>query len=247
MKIKKSNNTNTFDRKKILVFSPHPDDDIIGCGGSIAKHKKNGHDISIAYMTSGDSGSLEYSKKELVKLREKEASKAAEILGVTKLHFLRNSDGYLTHDQKNLIQLISLIRKEQPDIVYIPHHADAHSDHIITHELVVEAVKRAGWSCFQECPGKPWNVQTILCYEVWTPLQEVSYSEDISEFMELKLKALRQHASQLSRTKFDDAIQGLNRYRSVINLNSTKQSVMYAEAFQIIKLNNDDLSAIIQK
>ena len=227
--------------KKVLVFAPHPDDEIIGCGGSIAKHKKNGNDISIVYMTSGDAGSSQYSKEEIAHIREQEATNAEHILGVTNLHFLRKSDGYLTYDQKNLIQLIDLIRQEQPDIVYIPHYNDAHKDHIITHELAVEAVKRAGWEVFRECKGDPWKVKTILCYEVWTPLQEVSYYEDISEFMELKLQALRQYISQLAHHKYDDGVEGLNRYRG--SMKKTK----YCEGFQILKINNEDIASIIQK
>jgi N-acetylglucosamine malate deacetylase 1 len=228
--------------QKVFVFAPHPDDDILGCGGSIAKHIKNGHTVFIVYMTSGDAGSLKYSKEELTRIREQEATNAEHMLGVTNLHFLRNSDGWLSHDQKTVAQLIELIRKEQPDIVYVPHHADAHNDHIITHELVVEAITKAGWPCFQECKGDPWRVKTILCYEVWTPLQQVSYSEDISEFMELKLRALRQHVSQLNGHKYDNGVKGLNLYRG-----SMSKLGKYCESFQVLKMSDDDLTAIIQK
>lgn len=222
---------------KILVVAPHPDDDVIGCGGSIAKHKKNGSEVSIIYMTSGDAGDLQTSK-----IREREATSAESVLGVTNLHFLRNADGYLTYDQKNLIQLIDLIRQEQPDIVYIPHRADGHKDHIVTHELVVEAARRAGWRCYQGCKGNSWKVKTILCYEVWTPLQEVSYLEDISEFMELKLRALRQHTSQLTDHKYDYGVEGLNRFRG-----SMKKTGKYCEAFQVFKMSYENLASIIQK
>jgi N-acetylglucosamine malate deacetylase 1 len=226
--------------QKVLVVAPHPDDDILGCGGSIAKHIKNGHTVSIVYMTSGDAGSLEYSKEDLVRIREQEATNAEHMLGVTNLHFLRNFDGWLSHDQKTVIQLIELIRQEQPDIVYVPHHADAHNDHVITHELVVEAITKAGWRCFQECKGDPWCVKTILCYEVWTPLQQVSYFEDISGFMELKLRALRQHTSQLTGYKYDDGVEGLNLYRGSMN-----RTGRHCEAFQILKMSNEDLAAIV--
>jgi LmbE family N-acetylglucosaminyl deacetylase len=227
--------------KRVLVFAPHPDDDIIGCGGSIAKHKKNGHEVSVCYMTSGDSGGQLQSKEEVAQLREQEAVNAERILGVENLHFLRNPDGYLAYDAKNLIQLIELIRKEQPDIVYIPHRADAHKDHIATHELVVEAAKRAGWRNFHKCKWPSWKVTTILCYEVWTPLQEVSYCEDISEFMDLKLEALRHHASQLADMKYDSAVEGLNLFRG-----SMTRTGKYGEGFQVLKISFDDISTIVQ-
>lgn len=60
--------------ERILVFSPHPDDDIIGCVGSIAKHIQQGDQVSIIYMTSGEAGSLESKPEELIQIREEEAS-----------------------------------------------------------------------------------------------------------------------------------------------------------------------------
>lgn len=99
--------------KKILVFAPHPDDDVIGCGGSIAKHTKQGSKVTVVYMTSGDAGSLNYSKEELAQIREKEARSAAEILGVEDLIFLRNSDGYLEYNKENLVKIIELIRDKK--------------------------------------------------------------------------------------------------------------------------------------
>jgi LmbE family N-acetylglucosaminyl deacetylase len=181
---------------KILVFAPHPDDDVIGCGGSIAKYKKNGHNISIVYMTSGESYSFHLLKEKIAHVREFEATAAANILGVKKLYFLRNPDGCLEYNQKIIIQLVKLIRQEQPDIVFVPHRMDKHNDHIITHKLVVDAIKCAASPHFNVCNQKPWSVRTIFCYKVWAPQQEVSYSEDISEFMGLKLQALKKHASQ---------------------------------------------------
>ncbi|MFH1831192.1 MAG: PIG-L family deacetylase [bacterium] len=213
-------------QEKVLVFAPHPDDDIIGCGGSIAKHRKNGHEVSVVYMTSGDAGDpSQFSKKEAARIREQEAINAEQILGVKKMYFLRNHDGALKYDQKNLNKLIDLIRQEQPDIVYVPHCTEAHKDHVVTYKLVVEAVRIAA----QEVKKKYSGVKTIFCYEVWTPLQKVSHSEDISKFMTLKLQALRQHISQLAIRKYDAGVKGLNRYRGVMNGRGK-----YCEAFHVI-------------
>lgn len=217
--------------KRVLVCAPHPDDEIIGPGGSIAKHKKNGNEVSIVYMTSGDAGSLQYTKQELAEIREQEAKAGAQIIGAGATYFLRNPDGYLTYDQKNLIDLINLIREIKPDIVYIPHKNDAHKDHMVTYEIVSEAIKRASGNCFQECTGSPWTVETVLCYEVWTPLSEVTYTEDISACMAQKLEALRQHVSQVQDFKYDDAVEGLNRYRGTMT-----GIGKYGECFQVLKM-----------
>ncbi len=216
----------------ILVFAPHPDDDLIGCGGSIIKHVRQGNQVTIVYMTSGDAGSLKYSKAKLGKIREKEAGEAAKILGVKNLIFLRNPDGYLEYEKKNLVKIIDIIRKRRPNLVYVPHREDAHKDHARTNEIVIESIGRAGGPWFQECKGKPWSVDAVLCYEVWTPLQEVSYVEDITKFIELKIKALKQHKSQIQDIQYNEAVKGLNRYRGIMTGKGE-----YCECFQVVKLN----------
>lgn len=218
--------------EKVIVFAPHPDDDLIGCGGSISKHIKQGNEVTIVYMTSGDAGSLKYSKQELVKIRETEAKNATKILGVDDLIFLRNADGYLEYNKENLVKIIDVIRDKKPNIAYIPHKNDAHKDHMKTNELVLEAIGRASGPWFQECKGKPWSVEIVLCYEVWTPLQEFSYVEDITEFIELKIKALGQHKSQIQDIQYDEAVKGLNRYRGIMTGKGK-----YCECFQVLKIN----------
>lgn len=215
----------------ILVFAPHPDDDLIGCGGSMAKHLQQGHHVSIAYLTSGEAGSLKHTKRKLMQIREEEAQKAAGLLGITDLHFFRNPDGYLEYNRENLIKIVNLIRDIKPAYVYLPHGQDAVNDHRVTHQLVVEACNRAGGPWFQECGNQPWTVANIFGYEVWTPLQNIAYAEDISEFMEVKLDALRMHESQIESIRYDEAVQGLNRYRGAMSGKGD-----YCECFQIIKI-----------
>lgn len=218
--------------KKIIVFAPHPDDDLLGCGGSMAKHVSQGNEITVVYMTSGEAGSLLDNKNKLAKIREKEVSEASKILGIKNLIFLRNPDGYLEYNQKSIIKITSLIREGKPDLVYLPHRSDAHKDHIKTYELVTEAINRASRSSFQECKGKPWSIATVLCYEIWTPLQEISYIENIEEFIDLKMQAFEQHKSQIKKNKYNDAIKGLNRYRGIMT-----GMGKYCECFQVLKIN----------
>jgi N-acetylglucosamine malate deacetylase 1 len=215
---------------KILVFSPHPDDDLIGCGGSIAKHINNKNEVTTVYMTSGGAGSSKYSKEELVRIREGEAKEAAKIIGVQRLIFLRNEDGYLKYNRNILLKVIHIIRNEKPDLAYIPHQDDGHSDHKETNKIVAEAIERTGCSCFQECKGKPWTVNKLLSYEIWTPLQKISYVEDISDFMQMKLNALECHKSQMEEMNYKDAVKSLNRYRGIISGEGK-----YAECFQVLK------------
>jgi LmbE family N-acetylglucosaminyl deacetylase len=219
--------------KRILVFAAHPDDDIIGCGGSIAKHVRKGNQVSVCYMTSGNAGSLDHTKKELARIRENEAKRAAEVVGSRNLIFLRNPDGYVTYDEDNLRKLVELIRKIRPHIVYVHHKSDGHRDHTLTYQLVNESIRRAGGPWFQECNGAPWPVETILAYEVTTPLSEFNYVEDISEFIDKKIAALKKHQSQVKDIRYDEAAEGLAKYRG-----ATTGKGKYCEVFQVVKVTD---------
>jgi LmbE family N-acetylglucosaminyl deacetylase len=216
--------------ENVLVFAPHPDDDVIGCGGSIAKHIHQGDGVAIVYMTSGEAGSLEYPAPKLRRLREIEARNSSVLLGVTDLTFLRHPDGYLEYTRTALDAVVSLIRCKQPTRIYIPHNHDSIPDHKVTHHLVMEASRRAGGPWFRQCGTESWKVRTVLGYEVSTPLVSVGYSQDISAYLPKKLEALRLHRSQLDSIPYDQAIQALNRYRGIM----TGQG-KYCECFQLLR------------
>ncbi len=201
--------------RRILVAAPHPDDEWIGCGGSLLKHIRGGNPVTVVYMTSGEAGGLGRTREALAAVREAEARDAAAFAGITDLIFLGNPDGYLAYDRSNLVALVEILRRIRPDVLYIPHARETHPDHAVTHRLWVETCRRARGPWFSECPGDPWPVGTILCYEVWTPLTEIPCVEDISAFMDLKLAALRRHRSQLDGIPYDEAVAGLNRFRGI--------------------------------
>jgi N-acetylglucosamine malate deacetylase 1 len=218
----------------VLVFAPHPDDDVIGCGGSIAKHVASGRAVTIVYLTSGEAGSLAHGKAELAAIREAEAHAAASSLGVTDLVFLRQADGGLQMGSALVGEVVRLLRARRPEIVYLPHRGDGGSDHRAANEAVEEAVGRAAGPWFPELGLSPWSVPVALGYEVWTPLARVAYVEDISAVIEQKLAALALHRSQVQDVAYADAVRGLNRYRGAMTGRGT-----YCECFEVLR--NDRL------
>jgi LmbE family N-acetylglucosaminyl deacetylase len=214
---------------QVLVAAPHPDDDVIGCGGSLIHHVRKGHTVTAVYMTSGEAGSLAHPKEELGRIREAEARAAASVMGFDDLIFLGNKDGYLADGPENLTRIISLIRSKRPELFYFPHASEGCRDHRITHDICAEAIKRARGPWFQECPGEPWSIRTSLCYEIWTPLAEVSYVEEITDCIDLKLEAIARHRSQTAAIPYDEAVRGLNRYRGAMTRRGT-----YCECFQVL-------------
>ena len=214
----------------VLVAAPHPDDDVIGCGGSILRHVQKGHPVTVVYVTTGEAGNIYSPKEALAVIREREARAAARLLGVQDLIFLGYPDGGLECDGEALNRVVGIIREKKPGLVYMPHDNEAHRDHRKTHELFTEAMRRAAGPWFGESGKKTWSVDTILCYEIATPLPDVSYVEDITDSLSLKLKALRKHASQLKNIAYDDAAKSLNRFRGV-----TTGRGKYCECFEVMR------------
>lgn len=222
----------------VVVFAPHPDDDLIGCGGSIAKHLARGRTVRVVYLTSGDAGSRTIDRATLADLREQEAVRAAEVLGFEDLVFLRQDDGYLRDTRELAETLINLVRTCRPQFVYLPHADDNHPDHRTTHQLVTKALSQAAGPWFQGTEGDPWMVPTVLAYEVWTPLRDVSYLEDITDVWQPLCEALRCHKSQMGAIDYEAMVSGLSHYRGIM-LSPGRR----AEAFSVLRAATSSFTA----
>ena len=112
----------------ILVIAPHPDDEVLGCGGTIARHARNGDKAHLCIVTKAYTPDW---SKDFVKNRAAEVKEANRILGITKTHFLDFPTAKLdTIPQKDLNKALSDVAEEvKPDIVYIPHKGDLNFDH----------------------------------------------------------------------------------------------------------------------
>ncbi|MBU1135077.1 MAG: PIG-L family deacetylase [Nanoarchaeota archaeon] len=218
--------------KKVLVFAPHPDDEILGCGGILLKRRKEFPEISICYVTYGDTPpAWNISKEEYTKLREIEARKVCKKLNVSNVHFLGEPDGFLKTTESLIKKVVRVIREEKPHRVYIPHDKESNSDHKKVHEIVKEAIWWASFSYFPECLTEIWEVPEIFCYEVWTPMIDFNYVEDITNVMVKKIELLQKYKSQLDIIRYDEAIKGLNRYRGIMS-----ERGYFVEVFNAIKI-----------
>jgi LmbE family N-acetylglucosaminyl deacetylase len=189
--------------EKILVLSPHPDDDVIGCGGTIRRHIVLGDRVEVVYLTSGEKGGHGTDPGETMHIREKEAVLAADILQIPGFEFWREPDGKLKASQKNIQRLLQKIISYEPDIIYVTHEREDHQDHRTAALLVSKALKLLTTEVRS----------TVWMYEVWTPIQKIKHIVDITPYIEIKLQAIAAHLSQCNVLRFDEAILGLNRYR----------------------------------
>lgn len=214
--------------KNILVLAPHPDDEIIGCGGTLYKHHLAGDKITVVYMTDGSRGAEPVLwGKNLVQKRKKEAEAAAKIIGIDELIFLDNPDGELTVNKYTLNQIKQVLEKVKPDLVYLPFILERHSDHRVTSEIFVKCIKK--WK----------NFSGYCCaYEVWTPLMP-NILVDISKCIEIKIKALKKFVTQIKKVNFIDAVWGFAKYRAVLYTGSDSfvETFLFCKSSDYLKIS----------
>lgn len=208
---------------RVLVIAPHPDDESIGCGGTLCKHTANGDRVAIVYLTSGELGLKHLPIAEAWKTREQEARNAAKILGSAETHFLRGPDWTLGDQVSKIAAALKVILKHQsPDLIYLPHGLEWHPDHKAALPVLRLALE-----------GTEPPLPKVRAYEVWTPLSEYDHVEDISSVMPRKMRAIRAHHSQLKDLAYDRAAHGLNEYRGALC-----GRCRYAEVFRNVDLTS---------
>jgi len=224
----------------ILCFAPHPDDEILGCGGSLIKSLEAGREVYICYLSFGENGSPIYSPRELTLIRKKEAVSVSNFLGIPRKNviFLSIPDNEISrYNLLNTKQILKLIRTVKPDLVYLPHSKEKSSDHAEASRLIMRALDMAGSNNFIKFGKYPWWVGNVLAYEVWTPLEEYQYSEDISAFIEKKIQALKIYKSQtIESGNVSDFISEKGKYLSGWRASMTLGE--YREVFQVLRAAN---------
>jgi LmbE family N-acetylglucosaminyl deacetylase len=191
---------------RVLVLSPHPDDESIGCGGTILGHVARGDDVRVVFLTSGEAGGHGRSIAETLRVREREAKAAAKILGIQEPEFWHEPDGKLKATRSLAKRLQNAIKSFKPDTIYVTHDKEMHRDHL--------AAVRVLRSALRAMKGKR---PRVLMYEVWTPIQKLDEIIDISPYMNKKIRAVRAYRSQCAEVGFVEAVRGLNRYRGELH------------------------------
>jgi N-acetylglucosamine malate deacetylase 1 len=204
----------------VMVIAPHPDDEVIGCGGTIRRHVRGGDPVSVIYLTRGENSRgypwLSPAEKQAKRIIEARASCA--VLGVTDSVFLDGADGNLT-DVGVLAELskkvADAVHARSPKVIYVPHAGDNHPDHIAAYRMIVQIAR--------DCAPPP----TVHQYELWSPLG-ADFAVDISREMRAKIRAIKCHRLALDAFDYVPTMIGLAAYRSGTLL----QRRGYAEAFR---------------
>ncbi len=178
----------------ILAFGSHPDDVELSCSGTIAKEVSRGKTAGIVDLTRGELGT-----RGTAETRDREAAKAAEILGVSMRTNLKFSDGFFENNREHQIEIIKILRKYQPEIVFCNAVEDRHIDHGRGAQLVRDACFLSGLRKIETTlNGKrqdAWRPKNVYHYIQWKNL-EPDIVVDISGFIDKKLESVLAYKTQ---------------------------------------------------
>lgn len=216
---------------RVLVIAPHPDDEIIGVGGTIAKRSKYGDEVYVCVVTKGIPPVFD---TEFIEQGRRECREADAKLGVKDTFFLDFPAVMLETVPRYEFngKIAELVQKINPDEVYIPHRGDMQIDHQMVVDAAMVAVRPRG-NCY---PRKVYAYETLseTGWNIPNTTNEFipTVYEDISEFLDAKLKAMDVFQSQLApfpAARSVGAIEALARFRGAT------VSVQAAEAFCLIR------------
>lgn len=204
---------------KILVIAAHPDDEAIGCGGSIRQYVEQGHDVDVLLLTSGELGCPGEDPVEIAKMRVHEAFQASEVLGSRVIDYWGEPDGNLQVNDDLILRMGKVLAQIRPDMVFVTGDQDSHKDHQAACRLLKASLEK--------------TIVTPECYEyeVWSPLLSYTRVVDITLQIGHKMSAIRKHESQVKRVRFDEAALALARFRGELH---NRPHGPFAEVFKRI-------------
>ena len=178
----------------ILAFGAHPDDVELGAAGTIAKEVSLGKKVGIIDLTRGELGS-----RGSAEIRDEEARKGAEILGVAVRENLRFRDGFFVNDEAHQMEIIKMIRKYKPEIVLCNAIEDRHIDHAKGSNLVSDACFLSGLIKIETFldgqKQEHWRPKQVYHYIQWKNI-EPDFVVDITGFMDKKMQSVLAYSSQ---------------------------------------------------
>ena len=189
----------------VLVLSPHPDDEIIGCGGSLLKLAQSGARITVLQLTDGaNSAALqEETKERRHSVRLDEASEVARDLGAA-LVLWKEADGLLERSPENVEKLLRLVESLRPTIIFTPFINECHPDHRATSEILAATLRhsRLNLKCVR-----------VLCYQVWS-FVPINVLSDIDELFDQKARLLFKYQTGMKVVDYVELCRSLNAYHA---------------------------------
>jgi len=219
--------------KTILVVAAHPDDEVLGCGGTIARHAAEGDTVHVVFIADGE-GARTGAAANAALAREKAAIAALSILGAATPIFLGLEDNQL--DAYRLLDIVrpveSVITEVAPDVVYTHHGGDLNIDHELTHRAVMTACR--------PLPGSP--AREIYSFEVvssteWNSARGRDFIPqlyvDVTAYMSTKRLALDAYREEMRPVPHARSIENVD---ALATFRGASVGVGAAEAFMVMRV-----------
>ena len=221
--------------KKVLVFGAHGDDEIIGCGATVAWLSDHGVKVKVVTFTKRETSFVRVEDKDKAGfVAEKEMEAANDILGVER-QVLGIPNRNVVNSVENFNLVTGIIREYRPDVIFTPSHrmggeGELHRDHMNVASLVDEARWKAAENLYVQ-GLTPWNTKAVFYYEIYNlianPTVVVTFGQ---KYLDRKLEAIRTQVSQLEvLSGIEQQIQGLAMARGAM----IGGKGCYGEAFKI--------------
>src|SRR5438132_3020204 len=205
--------------ERLLVLAPHPDDEVIGCGGLLALHVRDGRQARVVVVTDG-------SEAGDATVREHESQLALTLLGSPPTEFLRFGDRHLSEQTEALKKrLREILIDFKPDLIVVPSPIEIHPDHAALAQAFCELIQQ------DESLFSDLAVARVAFYEVSYTIRPNTLI-DITSIAAKKYAAIASHTSQLAFRDYVSYARGLNAYRAM----TLPPTVRYAEAYSVVSL-----------
>ena len=215
-------------KNKVLVIAVHPDDETLGCGGTLLKHKLNKDEVHWLICTTTDERHDYYEK------REKEIEKVSKLYNFDTIHNLRLKT--MQVDEYSMSELISKISKVvykiEPNIIYLPFKGDVHSDHRKIFEAAYSCTKSFRYPFIK----KVYMMETLSETEFAPSTKEDSFIPnifvDISDFFDKKIEIMKIFESEIAEHPFPRSEKNL---KALAIFRGASCGCEYAESFMLLK------------
>ena len=217
---------------KILVIAVHPDDETLGCGGTLLKHKANGDEIH--WLIATDIKELEGFEKTTVEKRGEEIDKVKELFRFSSVNRLGLSTTKIDeYSMSDLISKISsIINKVKPNIIYLPFKSDVHSDHKYIFDAAYSCTKTFRYPFIK----KIYMMETLSETEFAPSTKEDSFVPnvfiDISSNMDKKIELMNIYESEIGKHPFPRSERNI---RALATYRGATSNCNYAESFELLK------------
>lgn len=216
---------------KIIVISPHPDDETLGCGGTILKHKNNQDEIF--WITITNPSQDNYSKEFIIK-RKRQIKSVYNYYGFKKIFQLDYSPSILDNiPLKSLIgDIANIFKQVKPEIIYLPFRNDIHTDHKVVFDAVLSCTKSFRYPYIKKVMAYETVSETEFAPPLNSNIFQPNCFSDISDYMEEKIEIMNIYSSEMGEHPFPRSEKNIN---ALATFRGATAGVEYAEAFMILK------------